>query len=128
MEMSQWSSLYSYLKKNKMSLFPQKRWTARQNISCLWIGISGRRENIRKGCKRVNLVEILCTHVQKWKNETCWNYSRNGGGEIKENDGGVNSTMIYCKNFCKCHNVPQCSNKKDKKYRELLTNQWQDWF
>jgi hypothetical protein len=29
-----------------------------------------------------------------------------GGGEIKENDGGVSSTMIYCKNFGKCHNVP----------------------
>jgi hypothetical protein len=25
---------------------------------------------------------------------------------IKENDGGVNSVIIYCKNFCKCHNVP----------------------
>jgi hypothetical protein len=25
---------------------------------------------------------------------------------IKENGGGVNSTMIYCKNFCKCHNAP----------------------
>jgi hypothetical protein len=22
-----------------------------------------------------------------------------GGGRIKENDGGVNSTMIYCKNL-----------------------------
>jgi hypothetical protein len=29
-----------------------------------------------------------------------------GGREIKENDRGVNSTIIYCKNFCKCHNVP----------------------
>jgi hypothetical protein len=28
-----------------------------------------------------------------------------GGGE-KENDGGVDSTMIYCKNLCKCHNAP----------------------
>jgi hypothetical protein len=31
-----------------------------------------------------------------------------GGRRIKENDGGRNSTMIYliyCKNFCKCHNV-----------------------
>jgi hypothetical protein len=27
----------------------------------------------------VNMVEILCTHVWKWKNETCLNYSRNGG-------------------------------------------------
>jgi hypothetical protein len=32
-----------------------------------------------------------------------------GMGEtgIKENDGGVNSTMIYCKNFVKCHNAHQ---------------------
>jgi hypothetical protein len=25
---------------------------------------------------------------------------------VKKNGGGVNSTMINCKNFCKCHNVP----------------------
>jgi hypothetical protein len=24
---------------------------------------------------------------------------------IKENDGGVNLTMIKCKNFCKCYNI-----------------------
>jgi hypothetical protein len=31
-----------------------------------------------------------------------------GTGEegIKENDGGVNSTMTHCKNFCNYHNVP----------------------
>jgi hypothetical protein len=29
-----------------------------------------------------------------------------GAGRIKENDGEVNSTLIYCKNFGKCHNVP----------------------
>jgi hypothetical protein len=28
-----------------------------------------------------------------------------GGRGIKENDGGVNSTMMYNKNICKCHNV-----------------------
>jgi hypothetical protein len=28
-----------------------------------------------------------------------------GGGGIKENDGGMNSTMIYFKNFYKYHNV-----------------------
>jgi hypothetical protein len=27
-------------------------------------------------------------------------------GWVKENDRGVNSSMIYYKNFCKCHNVP----------------------
>jgi hypothetical protein len=37
-----------------------------------WVaGISGRGEDIRKGYKRVNMVEILGTHVYKWKNETC---------------------------------------------------------
>jgi hypothetical protein len=32
-----------------------------------------------------------------------------GGGGIKENyggGGGLNTTMMYCKNFGKCHNVP----------------------
>jgi hypothetical protein len=31
------------------------------------------------------------------------------GGRMKENGGGVNLSMIYviyCKNFCKWHNVP----------------------
>jgi hypothetical protein len=30
---------------------------------------------------------------------------RTGIGGIKENDGGVNLTKIYCKYFCKCHSV-----------------------
>jgi hypothetical protein len=29
-----------------------------------------------------------------------------GQGGIKENDGGVNSILVHCKNFCKCHSVP----------------------
>jgi hypothetical protein len=41
-----------------------------------------------------------------------------GEGRIKENDGGVNSTTIYCKNFCKCHNVPQQNNKNLKGRKE----------
>jgi hypothetical protein len=28
-----------------------------------------------------------------------------GAGGLKEDDGGVNSTMIYCKNFYKYHNA-----------------------
>jgi hypothetical protein len=28
-----------------------------------------------------------------------------GGGGIKENDGEVNLIKMYCKHFCKCHNV-----------------------
>jgi hypothetical protein len=31
--------------------------------------VSGRWEDIRKGCRRVNVVEILCSCVCKWTNE-----------------------------------------------------------
>jgi hypothetical protein len=31
--------------------------------------------DIKKGCRTVNMVEILQTHVWKWNYETCWNYS-----------------------------------------------------
>jgi hypothetical protein len=43
--------------------------------------------------KNINVVEILCTHVYKWKNETCWNYSRNGR-QRRMMAEGVNLTMI----------------------------------
>jgi hypothetical protein len=45
-----------------------------------------------------------------------------GGGGIKETDGGVNSTTIYCKNFCKCHNVPQYIKKKRKKFCHVFAH------
>jgi hypothetical protein len=48
--------------------------------------ISNKAESVEV-YRRVNMVEILCTYVWKWKNET-WNYSRNGGKGEKENDGG----------------------------------------
>jgi hypothetical protein len=43
-----------------------------------------------------------------------------GGGEIKENHGRVNSTMIDCQNFCKCHNVPPIITLKKKKEKTCL--------
>jgi hypothetical protein len=42
-----------------------------KNRSYLRVGTSGRWEDIRKRCRRMNIVEILCTYVWKWKNETC---------------------------------------------------------
>jgi hypothetical protein len=30
----------------------------------------------------------MYTNEYKWENETCWCYSRNEGGGIKENDKG----------------------------------------
>jgi hypothetical protein len=55
------------------------------------------------------------------------------GGGIKENDGGVNSMiyLIYCKNFCKCHNVSPPSKtiikekKKNFKLRIFICNYFQ---
>jgi hypothetical protein len=41
----------------------------------------------------------------------------------------VNSTMIYCKNFCKYHNVPQVQqefdNKRMFKWEKKETSQFQ---
>jgi hypothetical protein len=34
---------------------------------------------VGKRCRSVNMVQILCTHVYKWINNICLNYSRNGG-------------------------------------------------
>jgi hypothetical protein len=33
-----------------------------------------------------------------------------GRGEIKDNDGGVNSITIYCKSFCNVTVYPQSRN------------------
>jgi hypothetical protein len=35
--------------------------------------------SLQKRYRRVNMVQILCTHVCKWKNDSCWNDSRNEG-------------------------------------------------
>jgi hypothetical protein len=53
MEMSQENSLCSSLLQIKMFFFKNKN----RKIT------SGRREDIKKGCRRVNVVEIVCTHV-----------------------------------------------------------------
>jgi hypothetical protein len=45
-----------------------------------------------------------------------------GGWRIKENGGGVNSSILYsicCKKFCKCHNEPPpCTTIKKKGERK----------
>jgi hypothetical protein len=38
---------------------------------------SGKGKDVRKVCGRLNMVEILCTHLCKWKNETYGKYSKN---------------------------------------------------
>jgi hypothetical protein len=56
-----------------------------QNRSCL------RGENVGKGCGRVNIVHILCTHLCKWKMKPMETIpgmeeegiKNDGGGEFK---------------------------------------------
>jgi hypothetical protein len=51
--------------------------------------MKNRREVVRKQNRIVNMVQKLCTHVCKCKNDTCLNCSRNGdGGGVKESSGG----------------------------------------
>jgi hypothetical protein len=55
-------------------------------------------------------VEVLCTHVWKWTIRPVETVLRRGGARIKEkNEGG--EAKIYCKHFCKCHNVSSVQQK-----------------
>jgi hypothetical protein len=71
MEMSQGNSLYSYLKQTKMSFFYKSGEQEGITGSVFVVGISGKGEDVERGCRRVNMVPILYTHVCKWKNGTC---------------------------------------------------------
>jgi hypothetical protein len=72
METSHRHSLYSYLKQTKMPFFfsfTNSENRAEQVLSG-GVGTSGKGQDVRKGGWRVNMVQILYTHVCKWKNET----------------------------------------------------------
>jgi hypothetical protein len=73
------------------------------------VGTSGRREEVGKGCRRMNMVQILCTHVCKWKMRPVETIpGMEGARGTKENGQGAEFDMIYLiygKNFCRCHHV-----------------------
>jgi hypothetical protein len=78
MEMLQGNSLCNHLKQTKMSFFfsflfffLQNQRTEGLNRS-YQVGddTSGREGEMGKVCWRMNIVQILCTHVHKWKNDT----------------------------------------------------------
>jgi hypothetical protein len=48
---------------NKQKCLFSKTEDRRVKRSCLGVGTSGRGQDIRKGCRRMNMVEILCTHA-----------------------------------------------------------------
>jgi hypothetical protein len=71
-EMSQENSLYSYIKQTKRSFYFSFAEQEGRTGPVWWgADTSGRGEDVGKGCRRVNMVQILCTHVFKWKNATC---------------------------------------------------------
>jgi hypothetical protein len=72
MEMSQGTSLCSYLKQAKMSFSSTKSENRKMGqVLSGDFGTSGSREKVGKGPGMVNIVQILCTQVCKWKNGTC---------------------------------------------------------
>jgi hypothetical protein len=68
MEAPQGNSMCSYLKQAKMPFFLfYKIGEGEGRTVFAW----RKGEEVGKGCRRVNMVQILCTHVHKLKNETC---------------------------------------------------------
>jgi hypothetical protein len=83
--------MYSYLKQTKMSSFSFYIIGKQEGrIDPVWgrAGTSRKGEDVGKGCRRVNVVPILCTHVCKWKMRLTKTIPRMWGGGIKENDRG----------------------------------------
>jgi hypothetical protein len=85
MEMSQGNSLYSYLKQTNTSFFFFYEIREQEDrTGPVWgAGSSGKREDVGRGCKKENMVQILCPHICKWKNDTRSNYSNSGEWEDK---------------------------------------------
>jgi hypothetical protein len=78
MELSQRNKCIGILNKQNV-FFLEKQRTGRENRSCLGVGTTWRGEYVGRGYRRVNMEQILCIHVCKWKSEAYLNYSRNGG-------------------------------------------------
>jgi hypothetical protein len=71
---------YNYLKQKIMPFFFYKNREEKGKTGPVWKMITSRSgEDVRKGEKRVNMVEIVWAHICKRKNETYINYSSNGG-------------------------------------------------
>jgi hypothetical protein len=73
MKMSQRNFLCSYFKKQKCHFvsFTKLENRRAEHVLLGGYGISGRGEEGEKGSGRVNIVQILCTHVCKCRNDTC---------------------------------------------------------
>jgi hypothetical protein len=66
--------LCSYLKQIEMSSFPLFYKIGEQEGRTgpvRGIGTSGSGKEVGKECQRVNIVQIVCTHVCRWKKGAC---------------------------------------------------------
>jgi hypothetical protein len=75
------------------------------------VGTSGRREHIRKGCRRVNMVEYYALMNENGEMRPVEAVPVMGSGRIRENDGVVNSSMIYCKTLANVKMDPRTTMK-----------------
>jgi hypothetical protein len=71
MDISQGNSLYSYFKQTQRHFLNKIREHGGRTGPVWGFGISGRGQDVGKRCRTVTMVQILCTHVCKWKNKTC---------------------------------------------------------
>jgi hypothetical protein len=62
---------YSTIKKNDFFFFYKIRKQEGTTVPVWWVGNNGMRKDVSKRFSRVNIVQILCAHVCKWKNDTC---------------------------------------------------------
>jgi hypothetical protein len=51
-------------------------------------------EGYKERVKESDFGGTICTHVCKWKNKTCGNYSRNGGGRDEGDDTIFNYDIL----------------------------------
>jgi hypothetical protein len=74
MEISQGNSRYNYLKQAKISyfFFYKIREQEERIDPARWgeADTSDKEEDVGEGCRRMNMIQIVYTHVCKWKNVT----------------------------------------------------------
>jgi hypothetical protein len=75
-----------------MSFFKNREQEGKTGPVWVFVPVGG--EDKRKGYRRVNIVEYYVLLYENGKMRPVEAVPGMGGGEIKESDGGVNSTMI----------------------------------
>jgi hypothetical protein len=75
----------------------------------------GWREDIRKGCRRMNVVDYYVSMYENGKMKPVETVPRKGGGGVKENDGGGKFNYDTVRTFVNVTMYPQCNNMIRKK-------------